>query len=205
MTEESLIRLNHLKAGRVSAGQNLRVYDVPSASDLKGFASREWLAGLLDPARIDGLHYFGGTKFKEGKMSKFVKKDVAGFSPEQKMQLQKVITALSAEAALNSQPDAGQRDLAVIAEGNTLITSEAMRCTECHQFHKPDEDATAPDLTGFGSREWLLAFISNPGHTRFFGKRNDRMPAFAQDKILDLHAISLLADWLRGDWYEADR
>ncbi len=80
-----------------------------------------------------------------------------------------------------------------------------MRCTECHQFHKPDEDATAPDLTGYGSREWLLAFISNPAQTRFFGKRNDRMPAFAEDKILDLHAISLLTDWLRSDWYEPDR
>src|SRR3989441_1911316 len=205
MTDESLIRLNNLKVGRVIAGQNLRVYDLPSASDLKGFASREWLSGLLDPSRIDGPQYFGGTKFKEGKMSKFVKKDIAGFSAEQKAHLRKIIVALSAEAALKSQQGADQRDLALIAEAKTLITSEAMRCTECHQFHKPDEDATAPDLTGYGSREWLLAFISNPAHTRFFSKRNDRMPAFADDKILDDHAIGLLADWLRGDWYEPDR
>jgi len=157
MTEESLIRLNNLKAGRVVAGQNLRVHDLPSASDLKGFASREWLSGLLDPSRIDGPQHFGGTKFKDGKMSKFVKKDVAGFSPEQKTQLQKVIVAVSAEAALKSQQDADQRDTTIVAEGKTLIASESMRCTECHQFHKPDEDATAPDLTGYGSREWLLA------------------------------------------------
>jgi ubiquinol-cytochrome c reductase cytochrome b subunit len=189
----------------VDPGQSLRVHDLPSASDLKGFASREWLSGLLDPSRIDGPQYFGGTKFKDAKMSKFVKKDVAGFSAEQKTQLQKVIVALSAESGLKSQKDSDQRDTAVIAEGKTLITSEAMRCTECHQFHKPDEDATAPDLTSYGSREWLLAFISNPAHTRFFGKRNDRMPAFAEDKILDVHAISLLADWLRGNWYEPDR
>ena len=205
MTEESLIRLNNLKAGRVAAGQNLRVHELPSASDLKGFASREWLSGLLDPSRIDSPQYFGNTKFKDGKMSKFVKKDVAAFSPEQQAQLQKVIAALSAEAALKSQQDADQRDAAIIAEGKTLIASEAMRCTECHQFRKPDEDASAPDLTGYGSREWLLAFISNPAHTRFFGKRNDRMPAFAEDKILDIQALSLLADWLRGDWFEPDR
>jgi len=205
MTEESLIRLNKLKVGRVIAGQNLRVYDLASASDLKGFASREWLSGLLDPSRIDGPQYFGGTKFKDGKMSKFVKKDIAGFAAEQKIQLQKIIAAVSAEAALKSQQDADQRDTAIIAEGKTRIASEAMRCTECHQFHKPDEDATAPDLTGYGSREWLLAFISNPAHPRFFGKRNDRMSAFAEDKILDAHAISMLAAWLRGDWYEPDR
>ena len=138
-------------------------------------------------------------------MAKFVKKDIVGFSAEQKAQLQKIIAALSAEAALKSQQEADQRDTALIAEGKALMSSEAMRCTECHQFHKSDEDATAPDLTDYGSREWLLAFISNPAHTRFFGKRNDRMPAFAEDKILDLHAVSLLADWLRGDWYEPQR
>ena len=77
-----------------------------------------------------------------------------------------------------------------------------MRCTECHPFHKPDEDATAPDLTGFGSRDWLIDFISNPAHARFYGKRNDRMPAFGEDRVLDDHAIGLIADWLRGDWYE---
>ena len=171
---------------------------------LKHFARREWLAGLLDPQRVDSPHYFGGTKFKEGKMVKFVKKDVAGFAPEQKEQLRKIIAALSAEAGLKSQRDLDQRDAAVIAEGKTLIATEAMRCTECHQFHKPDEDASAPDLTGFGSRDWLVDFISNPAHTRFYGKRNDRMPAFGEDKVLDDHAIGLLADWLRGDWYEPE-
>jgi len=186
-------------------GTGNELKDAPAASDLKGFASREWLAGLLDPARVDSPHYFGGTKFKEGKMVKFVKKDVAGFSDEQKAQLQKVVTALSAEAALGSQHELDQRDAALVAEGKTLITTEGMRCTECHQFHKPDEDTTAPDLTAFGSRDWLIAFISNPAHARFYGKRNDRMPAFGADKVLDGHAIELIADWLRGEWYEPGR
>ena len=174
----------------------------PSASDLKGFASRAWLAGLLDPQRIDSPQYFGATKFKDGKMAKFVKKDVAGFSDEQKTQLNKIIAALSAEAELKSQRDADRRDTALIAEGKTLIAGDSMRCSECHQFHKPDEDASAPDLTGFGSRDWLMNFIANPAHARFYGKRNDRMPAFGADKVLDDHAIGLIADWLRGDWYD---
>ena len=190
----------HRYDGRDGTGRQLK--DLPEASDLNGFASREWLAGLLDPQRIDSLHYFGGTKFKEGKMVKFVKKDVAGFSLEQKEQLKKVIAALSAEAELKSRRKLEERDAALIVEGRALIASEAMRCTECHQFHKPDEDATAPDLTGYGSRDWLIEFISNPAHARFYSRRNDRMPAFGQDKVLDGHAIGLLADWLRGDWYE---
>src|SRR5438105_3612184 len=201
MTEPEVVSLNHLKTNRVRLNQELKVYEKQSASDLKNFASRGWIAGLLDPQRSDNPEYFGGTKFKEGKMVKFVKKDIAAVSPDRKNQLKKVIAALSAEAGLQSQRTLDQRDAALIGEGTTLVAGEVMRCTECHQFHKPDEDATAPDLTGFGSRDWLIDFVSDPAHARFYGKRNDRMPAFGRDKVLDDHAIGLIADWLRGDWY----
>jgi len=177
--------------------------DPQSAADLKGFASREWIAGMLDPAQVSGSKYFGGTKFEDGKMAKFVKKDVAGFSPEQKAQLAKVIAALSAEAGLKSQAAADQLESAVVTEGRALFAHEDMRCAECHEFHKVDEDATGPDLTGYGSREWLTGILNNPKHERYYGKRNDRMPAFGEDKILDAQAIGLIADWLRGDWYVA--
>ena len=177
--------------------------DPQSAADLKGFGSRAWLAGLMDPAKVATSNYYGGTKFKDGKMARFVKKDVAGFTPEEKEQLRKVIAAVSAEAALKSQRAIDQQDATAIAEGRTLIASETMRCTECHQVQKKDEDASAPDLTGYGSRDWLLGILADPRHERFYGKRNDRMPAFGTDKILDAQAMGLLADWLRGEWYEA--
>jgi ubiquinol-cytochrome c reductase cytochrome b subunit len=176
--------------------------DPQSAPDLKGCATREWLAGLFDPERIAGTNYFGGTKFKDGKMARFVKRDVAGFAPEEKEKLKKVLLAISAEAQLQSQREADRRDAALITEGKALVASEEMRCTECHQFHKPDEDATAPDLTGYGSRAWLIEIIRNPAHARFYGRRNDRMPPFGEDGILSDHTIGLLADWLRGEWYE---
>jgi len=179
--------------------------DPQSAADLKGFASRAWLAGLLDPEKVGGTNYLGGTKFKDGKMAKFVKKDVAGFAAPEKEQLQKVIAALSAEARLRSQQDPDGRDAAIIAEGKTLLANDTMRCTECHQFQKKDEDASAPDLTGYCSREWLLGIISNPKHERFYGKRNDRMPAFSDDQILDAASLGLIVDWLRGEWYEPSR
>jgi ubiquinol-cytochrome c reductase cytochrome b subunit len=203
ITEQQLVSLNGLKAGSLAAGQTLITQSQPSASDLKGFASREWLGGLIDPAHIDGPNYFGNSKLREGKMVKFVKKDIAAYSPEQKQNLKKVIAALSAEAGLKSQDAADKGDAAMITEGTNLLASAEMRCTECHQFHKKDEDATAPDLTGYGSREWLVGFITNPAHERFYGKRNDRMSKFGEDKILDPQAIGLLADWLRGDWDEA--
>jgi ubiquinol-cytochrome c reductase cytochrome b subunit len=178
--------------------------DPQSAPDLKGFASRAWLEGLLDPARIDSTNFFGGTKFKDGRMVRFVKKDVSKYTPEQKENLRKVIMALSAEAQLKSQVQVDQRDAQSIAEGRVLFGNEEMRCAECHAFHKTDEDVTGPDLTNYGSQEWLTAFLVNPAHERFYGRRNDRMPKFGDDKVLSADQIRLLVDWLRGDWIEAD-
>ncbi len=177
-------------------GLGLAVKDPQSAADLKGFGSREWAAAMLDPKRIASSNFFGGTKFADGKMVKFVKKDATNFTPEQ---LQQITAALAAEAQLPSFVEADKRDAALIEAGRKFMTSETARCTECHQFRKKDEDATAPDLTGYGSREWLIGIIANPKHERFYGKRNDRMPAFSDDKILDARSIELLADWLRGE------
>jgi ubiquinol-cytochrome c reductase cytochrome b subunit len=176
--------------------------DPISASDLKGFGSREWLTGFFDPERIDGPQYYGGTEFKDGKMVRFVKEEVAEFSPAEKEQLRKTIVALSAEARLVSQSDADRRDADIIADGRELLVGDIMNCAECHRFHDAGEDATGPDLTGFGSREWLMAFIANPEHERFFGERNDRMPVFGDKRMLTAHEIGLIADWLRGEWYE---
>ncbi len=176
--------------------------DKVSASELKGFASRAWLAGLLDPQKIATAHYFGASELSDGKMVKFVREEVAEFSAEDKQLLQKAVTALSAEAGLKGQRELDERDAAIIAEGKKLISGESMNCTECHKFHEAGEEATAPDLTGYGSREWMMAFIANPEHERFYGDRNDRMPAYGTEKMLTEQEIGLVVDWLRGDWFE---
>ncbi len=191
----------HRYDGHDGLGHTMK--DAPVASDLKGFGSRAWLTGLLDPEKISSPHYFGGTKFSDGKMSKFVKKDVTKYSVEQKEKLRQVIVALSAEAQLRPQRAFDQKDSADIARGREHFKGD-VSCSDCHQFHSKDEDATGPDLTGYASREWLTSIISNPAHARFYGKRNDRMPAFAEDKILEPQAIGLLVDWLREDWFEAE-
>jgi ubiquinol-cytochrome c reductase cytochrome b subunit len=176
--------------------------DPISAADLKGFASREWIAGLLDPEKVDSLHYFGGSKLKDGKMVKFVKEDISSFSDAQKKLLQSAIVALSAEARLKSQHAIDQRDAAIIDVGTGALIGDQMGCMDCHKFHDNGEES-APDLTAYGSREWLVAFISNPEHERFYGDRNDRMPAYAEEKSLTPQEIGLVADWIRGEWYEA--
>lgn len=202
LPEPALRALNGIAVGAagVSAGRRLTVPAKPTASDLKNFASREWLTGLLDPARVASTHYFGGTKFADGKMARFVKRDVSDFSDAEKTSLRKVVLALSAEAELPSQADLERRDTAAIQEGRTLLDSAEMRCTECHSFRAPNDEATAPDLTGYGSREWLVGMISNPTHDRFYRTRNDRMPSFGERNRLAVAEIEMIANWLRGEW-----
>jgi ubiquinol-cytochrome c reductase cytochrome b subunit len=173
-----------------------------SAPNLYGFASREWLAGLLDPQRIDGPEYFGLTKHRTGDMAGFVKDSLPDHNKDD---VRKAIMALSAEAGLPSQKEADERDAHEIAVGRKLI--EELTCTDCHKFRNVGDLGTAPDLTGYGSRAWLTAFIANPAHERFYGKGNDRMPAFAASKNkaqnqLSPQNLSLIVRWLRGDWHE---
>src|SRR4051812_7200954 len=140
-----------------------------SASDLKSFGSRQWLAGLLDPKQVDSMHYFGATKLKTGKMVKFVKKDVPDYD---KNDLNKVIAALSAEAQLPAQRQQDQLKVTPIKEGRQLLTkADPIRCLDCHGFAgKESDEANTPNLSGYASRQWLIDFISNPGHERFYGK-----------------------------------
>jgi len=185
----------------------------PSAPNLYRFASREWIAGLLDPKQIDGANYFGRTKAAQGDMASFVHKTFdAAKTPEKRSalagRLQTVAAALSAEAARNDEAVQNRRNRSSVVEGIRLMSAE-FACTDCHRFHDKGELGSAPDLTGYGSREWLKGMISNPARERFYGKdRGDRMPAFlansaeAGSNLLSPGELDLLVDWLRGEWYE---
>lgn len=175
----------------------------PSASDLTNFATRQWIAGLLDSEQIDGPHYFGETAHKKGEMQQFVKETLA---QADQGQVEQAVAALSAEAELRGRQslESGERD--TIEQGRAQI--KELGCTDCHKFHDHGEPGSAPELTGYGSYDWLTGMIGNPAHERFYGDNNDRMPAFAehQDKpesnIISPANLDLLVRWLRGDWYE---
>jgi ubiquinol-cytochrome c reductase cytochrome b subunit len=171
-----------------------------SASDLKGFASRAWTSGILDPAKIDTLAYFGGTKHKAGKMSEFIHDELAAADDAKKAQLAAVAVALSAEAQLKSQQAADAADAQQIITGRAAMVGDA-GCIDCHQYNGGNESPVAPDLSGYGSRSWLIDFINDPAHRRFYGRNNDRMPAYGVQQMLDPAQIALIADWIRGDWY----
>jgi len=123
---------------------------------------------------------------------------VPAYSAEDKASLEKILAALSAEAALPAQKEADARDATLIADGKKLIAESALDCAECHQFHN-DTPGDGPDFTGYASHAWLAEFLKNPGHDRFYGKRNDRMPAFGKTSRLGPRDLDLLIRWLRGE------
>ncbi len=193
-----------------------------SAPNLHGFGSRRWLAGLLDPKQIVGPQYFGATtRYKELKakdksleMVDFVQGDIRDWPHAE---VEQVVAGLSSEAELPAQREADAKQRPLIDAGLKLIADDS-RCAACHRF-KPEitagdpkliENETGyPDLTHYASRDWLNGMISNPGAQRFYGQKNDRMPAFAVDaddeskNILTHRQIELIVDWLRGDYYQS--
>tara|TARA_Y100001936_G_scaffold109498_1_gene107681 strand:- start:7352 stop:8425 length:1074 start_codon:yes stop_codon:yes gene_type:complete len=178
--------------------------DPASASDLAGFGTRAWLAGLLDPERVATDEYFGGTDHVNGRMSRFVRRGVARFSPEARSNLTKVIMAVSAEGSLPLQVEQDAVQQAEIEEGRALMSSEEINCTRCHTFRDQTDGDVGPVLTGWGSRDWMLGMLHDPTEERFYGGDNDRMPSFGTEKILTEEEMGLVVDWLRSDWVRQD-
>ena len=184
-----------------------------SASNLWNFGTRDWVRGILDAKQIASPHYFGDTAFKDGDMVNWVKdnletqlNELKGAELEKlKGQIDDATLALAAESGLSlgMVADLDKR----IAAGREVIVKE-LACIDCHKFREHGDVGNAPDLTGYASREWLTAFLSNPADKRFYGDKNDRMPDFAAHpndptaNRLSPQELSILVSWLRSEWYE---
>jgi ubiquinol-cytochrome c reductase cytochrome b subunit len=176
-----------------------------SAPNLGRYATREWIAGWLDPKRITSPDYFGNTAFENGDMVNFVEdvfpEDMDEMDREDRG---KIVAALAAEAQLPGE-ELSPEEQEVVAEGRELILD--FGCVDCHKFRDEGSLGTGPDLTGYGSAEWTVAIIANAADKRFYGDSNDRMPAYAESgdpqmDILPMRDVRLITDWLRGDWFE---
>ena len=172
-------------------GRGNLVAEDSSAPDLAGFASREWVEKLLDHQHFVSESFFGNTEFVNGKMAK----QLAKYDEAEKALVPKVAALLSDLAELPYQKKLSDDE----REAGFDVFFDELACIDCHDIENEDE-GSAPDLTGYGSREWLLAFIGDPSHERFYGSKNDRMPSFGRDNKISAREIEMLVDWLRKDW-----
>jgi ubiquinol-cytochrome c reductase cytochrome b subunit len=172
--------------------------DSISASDLKGFGSRAWLTGFLNADTILTKRYWGGTEHAEGDMAMYLSDHIPE-TEQARATRENVVMALSSRATLPSQAALDARDSVRIAAGIQFMRDTKAGCAECHVFQ--DVGTDSPELTAWGSRQWMIDFVSDPAHPRFFGRDNDRMPSFAKEKSLSDREIALVVDWIRGEWY----
>jgi ubiquinol-cytochrome c reductase cytochrome b subunit len=169
--------------------------DEPSAMDLFDFASADWIRGLLDPEQVAGPKYFGNNEnFAEGDMVYYVQGDLPGYVEDlgqEKLDL--LIEGLAAEA---QKDEPGEPDEAVVA------VIEEFGCADCHKFYDSGDLGYGPDLTGYGSRDWLIGIISDPEGERFYPDSNDNMPAYhgepdePDQNLLSRKQVEMIADFI---------
>jgi ubiquinol-cytochrome c reductase cytochrome b subunit len=179
----------------------------PSAPNLEGFGTVTWIEGMLDPEQIAGDHYFGQTAFADGEMVNALRDLYGGVGDDAKQALRDQLHQVAIALAAERHP--GNSDPSSVAVGVELLTGD-LACIDCHRFHDEGDLGSAPDLTGYGSTEWLSAMLTNPAHERFYPDTNDRMPAFGATGddptgALTAGQIDLLVRWLISDGTPARR
>ena len=170
-------------------GRGYSVEEDPSAPELAGFASQDWLTKLLNYDHYTSIEYFGGTAFKDGTMAK---KALKKYNKEEQKLLPQVAILLSDQAELPYQESLTDEKRESLMD----IFYDDLACIDCHDIDSEGE-GSAPDLTGYGSKKWMTDFIINPEHERFYGKKNDRMPAYGRDNKLSPEEIEIVVDWIR--------
>ena len=186
--------------------------DPPTASDLGKFGQRAWIKGFIkNPA---GEHYFGPTAravFK-GEPVELVDGEMATWSADNAslMTDEELDGVAEFLVSLGDRPKLKSPDPQLVAVGRRFFEEGqagdegATACADCHAIVLGEETlgepgGGAPNLTGYGSEDWLRSFISNPGAEEHYGEQN-AMPAFAER--LSPEQLDLLVRWLRQDWYE---
>lgn len=187
----------------------------PTASDLGKFGQREWIRGFI--TNPGGPKHFGptvngafngmpnGKKFVEGQMAKWAKENV------QNMKEKEVDAVVEFLVAQSHRTDMAPPDAELVKQGRDFFEagSDAVEkaCLGCHEI-KIDGAALgtsglapAPELTGYGSEEWLRDFLLDPGADRHYGKRN-AMPSYKER--MSEKDFDILLRWMRHRWYEPE-
>ena len=220
-SDEAIAGADELELRSVGYNNISIVNPAPAAPNLAGVGQRGWIREFLRPETVADARHFGyqGSPFTDGEMVTFVNDsfgdDVDAENREEvDAAIEWIAVALSNEADIPALREAHKVKVVqdAIAKGKELIVGglaeivpSGLSCTDCHKFHDTGDLGSAPDLTGYMSRQWMIDFIRNPAGERFYPETNDRMPAFAahdDPKLnqLDDKSIGLIVDWLRGDW-----
>jgi ubiquinol-cytochrome c reductase cytochrome b subunit len=189
------------------------------ASDLGGYGSYAWIRGLL--RNPQDARYFGHTKLTGMiRWADDLRDKREEMSPAEQKKLDDNLDLVAQWLATHPRgkpSDAKADDL--FTRGYNAFHEKRDRggCISCHAYG--EKEGKAPDLTGYGSAEWVRFMLLSPAHPTRHGKKN-AMPAFWSDVGLgtrlqpeefkanpDVHVLplseldrELIIRWLVGDF-----
>ncbi len=200
----------------------------PEATDLGNFGSREWMKSVVlsysdhfAPIK-NAAWYQEALKAKaDGKPVEFLNLNDSQMAsavneeyskvfgkPENAGDLKAVVEYLVAQ---RDRAAYDKIDESLVALGKTILEGGKLKdgseltqkCSDCHdklgqKFELSNEGSGSPDLAGYGSAEWLKAFLKNPGSEQFYGAKN-RMPSYAEKLTAD--EMDVLVRWMTGDYF----
>lgn len=188
------------------------------------FGSRDWIRSVLTDfgghfaplANVQGEHEEAAQSILNGSMRDWSESNGSQLKePANSEDFQALVEFLYAQSrrpdALSPTDGKVQRGKAIFTTGK-LTAGSIDACVDCHSMHaltvvdrrielegSPLSEDLFPTLTGYGSTEWLKAFISDPQAHYAGSDGNNAMPGFKDQ--LQAQELELLARWLARDYY----
>ncbi|MFN9976266.1 MAG: hypothetical protein ACK58T_40840, partial [Phycisphaerae bacterium] len=192
-------------------GKNVSAVAAPTAVDLKGFGSRDWMKSVV----LDYSAHFAWLKnagwYSEAKAKSSAGEEVAFIDPDQSEMADwsgksDVLRSPENEPAVKAlveflAAEAGHGrvtvDAALVEKGRSIAVDgswggslEGMSCSQCHESigqefaAVPDDQFTGsyPTMARYASAAWLKDFIRHPDAKRHYGNKN-RMPAYSEQQL----------------------
>jgi len=182
-------------AGRTGVVTSHQIEVKHKASDLADFATEKWIRGLLNnPAATT---YFGNTKLEGMKnwrakvdknREKWKKNDGPEAAGKKIAEEEADFDTIAKWLADQSKPK-NKRATELEVKGRDLF---AETCATCHTF-KGEGGKNAPDLTDYGSQQWIRGMIINPSDPSRYGKKNE---------MTSFHGEGLGSDLLIGEFLD---
>jgi ubiquinol-cytochrome c reductase cytochrome b subunit len=167
----------------------------PSAPDLAGYGTRDWIRGLLDDPQSP--RYFGKVHGCDG-MAEWKKN-----SKLDARQLDAVadFVATFARIPADATPDEWLESPGVADHPG--LGPFQKECGTCHAIEGFTEGGVrdAPGLFAWGSPGWIARMVRKPGASDRYGflAEHRKMPAFGTDQVSD-NDIDMVIRYLRGDY-----
>lgn len=197
-------------------GEDTKVPEPDTASDLKDFGTREWITRVLTDydKTFKPLENAGpkGKAILDGEMAAWFKDNQKVLTdPANAESLKALVEFMTAQG---ERKDMAPFDEKLVATGMEIFKTGELKsgsftssCVDCHSMKTVGSTDSLgdgagdgyPKLTGYAGHDWLKSFLRDPGHGDFYGEKN-AMIAF-EVKRLSEKELDLLVNWMTGDYY----